>query len=78
MVRFRRGQALDGLPQPVRGLPIAELRELSREKACFDKVGVGGPQRVLGGRAPMGPADRPVADLRASSSATSRSRRAAD
>ena len=53
--RLRRRQASDGLPQPVSGPPIAECRELCPE-ACFDKFGVGGRQRVLGGQAPMGPA----------------------
>ena len=62
--RLRPWPALDGLRQPVSGPPIAECRELCPE-ACFDKVGVGGRQRVLGGQAPMGPAGGLLGGLKA-------------
>jgi hypothetical protein len=57
--QLRSRPALDGLPQPVSGPPIVERREPCPE-ACFDKVGIGGRQRVLGGQAPVGPAGRLV------------------
>jgi hypothetical protein len=55
--------ALDGFPKPVSDPPIAECRELCAE-ACFDKLGVGGHQRILGGQASMGPARRPIGGLK--------------
>jgi hypothetical protein len=48
----------------VSGSPIAEFCELCPEP-CFDKFGVGGRQRVLGGQAPIGPAGRLVGGLKA-------------
>jgi hypothetical protein len=61
---LRSRPALDGLPRHVSGPAIAETRELPPE-ACFNKVGVGGRQRVLGGQTPMGPIGRLVAALKA-------------
>jgi hypothetical protein len=62
-VRLRSWPALHGLPQPVNGPAIAENCELCPE-ARFDKVGVGGCQRVLDGQASMGPAGRLVGGLK--------------
>jgi hypothetical protein len=60
---LRPGWTLDAFPAPVSELPIAECGELCPE-TCFDKLGVGGRQRVLGGQASMGPAGRLVGRLK--------------
>jgi hypothetical protein len=60
---FRSLPALDGFQRQVTGQAVAKIRELE-PKACFDKFGVGGCQRIFGGQAPMGPAGGFVGGLK--------------